>query len=217
MNIEKFLENAELFAGLSGESRVHLAKICVPREFAKKEMLFHEGDPGHSLYFLVSGNIELSKSSPDGRDIVIRVMKAGEMFGEVVLFEKSDYPVTAIAVRKSFVIIIPKKQFNEILEDTKFRNEFIAIIMRKMRYLAERIKYLSLHDVEDRFRLFLGEHYGRKPMICPTLSKKDIAAAIAATPETFSRLITRLDRENLMHWTGKNIAIHENFWNPVQG
>jgi CRP-like cAMP-binding protein len=212
INIEKFLENSELFGSLGRESRSAVADICIPREIRKNEILFREGEPGHSLYFLVHGNVELSKNSGDGKRIVVRVMKDGEMFGEVVLFEKSSFPVTAAAVRKSLVLLIPRKQFSDVLGEEKFRTEFLAGLMKKMRYLAERIKYLSLHDVEDRFRQFLQEQYGRKPLIRPGISKKDIAAAIAVTPESLSRLLNRLAAEKLIAWKGNQIQISEGFW-----
>jgi CRP/FNR family transcriptional regulator, cyclic AMP receptor protein len=212
IDIEKFLEHSEFFSNLTMENRKALADICISREIKKGTILFREGEAGHSLYFLINGNIELSKSSGQGKNIVIRVMKDGEMFGEVVLFEKSNYPVTATAVRKSLVFLIPRNQFNIVMGNERFRNDFLAGMMKKMRYLAERIKYLSLHDVEDRFRQFLLEQYGKKALIKPSISKKDIAAAIATTPETLSRLLNRLQGEGVLSWKGNQLMIKESFW-----
>jgi CRP-like cAMP-binding protein len=217
INVVRFLENAEFFSGLSTQNRALLADHCILKEQKKGEVLFREGDPGLALWFLVHGNIQLSKSTDDGRSVILRVMKDGEMFGEVVLFEKSRYPVTATAIRKSLSLMLPRQAFSDILADEKFRIDFLAGMMNKMRYLAEKIKYLSLHDVEDRFRIFLMEQYGRKASIKPTVSKKSIAAAIATTPETLSRLLARLNGEGLLTWQGATIRATDAFWKSAPG
>jgi CRP/FNR family transcriptional regulator len=69
------------------------------------------------------------------------------------------------------------------------------MLMRKQRYLTEKIRYLTMHDVDDRFFQFLHEHYGDSSKINLNFSKKDIASAIGTTPETFSRLLNRLTVE----------------------
>jgi CRP-like cAMP-binding protein len=216
LNIGLFLEHAEFFSGLTKQSREILAGRCVPRELRKAEVLFREGETGRALWFLVHGNIQLAKSADDGRTIIIRVMKDGEMFGEVVLFERSEYPVTATALVKSLVIELPRQAFSELLGNERFRNDFLSGMMKKMRFLAERLKYLSLHDVEDRLRLFLQEQYGRKPVIRPTVSKKSVAAAIATTPETLSRLLAQLKHDRVLTWEGASIRATDAFWTGLQ-
>ena len=207
MNIKAFLDTTEFFAGISEMGKEQLAEICIPKKIGKKEMLFQEGDTGYAFYLVVSGTIGLYKGMDDGRDVVIKMVHRGELFGEVILFEQSAYPVTAIALQPSQVFIIPRQQFTCLLADERFRNDFIGLLMRKQRYLADRIKYLTLHDVEERFFLFLREHYGTATTIRLTLSKKDIAAAIGTTPETYSRLIARLVREGRVAVEGKTITM----------
>lgn len=207
MNIKAYLDNTEFFAGISEEGKEQLAGICIPKKIAKKEMLFQEGDTGYAFYLVGGGAIGLYKGMDDGRDVVIKMVHRGELFAEVILFEKSTYPVTAIALQPSLVFIIPKVQFTCLLADERFRNDFIGILMRKQRYLAERIRYLTLHDVEERFFLFLKEHHGDAPTVRLSWSKKDIAAAIGTTPETYSRLIARLVREQRLLVEGKTITV----------
>ena len=212
MDIFAFVDRSDFLQGVSKKNKQLFVDICVPREVAKKTVLFHEGNEGTSFYFLASGGIGIYKGAPDGREVVIKVIQPGEPFAEVILFEESRYPVTAIAVRPSLVFVIEKKQFNSLLDNKDFRNDFITMLMRKQRYLAERIKYLTMHDVEDRFFLFLLEQYGPRDKIVPALSKKDIAAAIGTTPETYSRLITRLSDNGLIRIEGKTIMIRDEFW-----
>ena len=81
------------------------------------------------------------------------------------------------------------------------------MLMRKQRYLADRIRQLSTANVEERFFNFLRDQYGADEEIEVAISKKQIAAAIGVTPETFSRLIRKLTREKKLSWTGKRLRL----------
>jgi len=205
MGKEELLGRTKLFENLSEESKANVADICTSKVLRKNELLFFEGDRGYSLFVLVEGSIQLYKSTPDGREIVIKVVKPGELFAEVILFEKDEYPVNAVAIQDSRVYALPKREFYRLLENELFRNEFIGTLMMKMRYLADKIQYLTSHDVESRLFLFLEEQFGRVESVETSFSKKSVAAAIGTTPETLSRLLPRLKKEGKIVWEGSII------------
>lgn len=212
MDIENFIRQSPYFKGISDSNIAAIAKICMPRNLARKEILFTEGEKGHSLYFCANGKIQIYKTSPEGREVVIRIIQSGEIFAEVILFEQSHYPVTAMALTESTIFEMSRQAFYQLFDYEDFRIDFIRMLMKKQRYLTEQIKYLSTYDVEDRLFLFLEEHYGRKMEINPKISKKDMAAAIGTIPETFSRLLLRLKLENKLNWEGKIIRIQAQAW-----
>jgi CRP-like cAMP-binding protein len=142
----------------------------------------------------------------------IRVIGQGEMFAEVVLFEQENYPVSAVALEESLVLMLPRRQVHCLLTEEQFRNAFITILMRKQRHLTERILNLTLHDAEERFFLFLMEQYGPREEYDIPLSKKDIAGAIWTNPETFSRLIQRLKQNGTIVWEQKKLRLRKGFW-----
>lgn len=204
----QIIEQNDYFMELSGSNKARLAEICIPKNLKKKEHIFLEGDKGYALYFCAEGAVQLYKTSETGQEVVLKVVRPGELFGEVVLFEKDRYPASAVALEESRVFLMPKIQFHCLLEDPEFRNEFISILMQKMRYLAEKIQYLTSCDVEERFRRFIRDQYGSRDAFSIDLSKKDIAAAIGTTPESLSRLIDRMKKEGKMTWTGRKITLH---------
>jgi CRP/FNR family transcriptional regulator len=183
-------------------SKTSLAEICLVKSLKKKQFLFMENEKGFSIYILIKGNIQLYKTAPDGREIVIKIVKPGELFAEAILFERNRYPVSAIALADSQVLMIPKPQFDCLLENVSFRNEFMGNLMGKMRYLTDQIKFLTHHDVEERLLLFIEEQYGYQEEIHIRLSKKDVANAIGTTPETLSRVLLRMKQEKKLFWEG---------------
>jgi len=216
MNVERYINESSFFKGLSGEHRRELAEICTDKQVKKRDYLFHEGEKGSSMFLLVDGNIQLHKNTADGREVVIRVIKPGEVFAEVVLFEKDRYPVSARAVTNADVLVFPRGGIHRLLAEEGFRNDFIALLMTKQRYLAERIQELTTKDVEHRFFTFLRNQYGERETIHTPLSKKDIAAAIGTTPESLSRLIQRLHEEETIDWRGKEIRILSDPWKWIE-
>lgn len=216
MNAASLLDKCSYFSGLSDEHRRDLAGLCRLRKLAKQECLFREGREGNEIFILAAGSVQLIKNTADGRSVVIRTVEPGEAFGEVILFEQSTYPVSAVALRNSEVYGLGRNDFLRLLADRGFRDDFMAFLMGRLRYLADRILYLTSFDVDQRFYMFMKEQYGERNEYRLSMSKKDIAAAIGTTPETFSRLLQRLAGEGILEMDGKTIRFQKGFWEMME-
>ena len=202
----QFLAESTFFKDLSRDSLKALGAICSVRELKKRAFLFREGEPGNALYLLRRGAIQLHKTAPDGSEVVIKIVQPSEVFAEVVLFERENYPVTAVALAPCEVIVFPRAEVHLLLNTPSFRNDFIAMLMKKQRYLAERIVQQQAHDVESRLLWFLKEQFGNQKVVTLSISKKDVAAAIGTTPETLSRLLLKLKKRRILTWKGKTLT-----------
>lgn len=212
MNVSRILDQARFFEGISKESKEALSRFCMPVERPKHTTLFREGEPGEAMYLLARGRVSLHKLSPEGREIVIKVLQPGEVFAEVILFEKKMYPVAAIALTEVLAFKILRRDMLNLLRQDDFRNDFIAMLLRKQRYLADKIQQLTSQDVEQRLRAFLLEQYGEQEQINAEINKKQLAASIGATPETLSRLLQDLKRRKAMVWKQGVITVAPDFW-----
>jgi len=216
MDSATLLNSCAYFKGLQPSSRTALARVSRLRELRKADTLFLEGGSGEAVFVLGSGSLQLVKTTEAGKETVIRTVEPGEVFAEVILFQSDAYPVTCVAVAKSVVLGIPKREFHALLDTAEFRNDFIAMLMRRLRYLADRIQDLTAHDVEARLFGFLEQQYGRHEEYRVPLSKKAVAAAIDATPETLSRLLLRLANEKKLLWKGRTVRLPAGFWENVE-
>jgi CRP/FNR family transcriptional regulator len=215
VDISLLLDHSEFFRGITPANKAALAAICVPRTLSKREMLFVEGDRGDAMYILASGNVQIYKSGPSGKESAIKTIGPGEIFAEVILFEQNVYPASAIALKKSLAYSIDKRLFLRLLADERFRNDFMRLLMQKQRYLISRIHDLTSGSVETRFIRFLEEQYGRRRDYRLLIPKKDIAQAIGATSETFSRLINRMQKDGTMTVKKDRIVMRDGFWDTV--
>jgi CRP-like cAMP-binding protein len=212
MDIQALLEHSDFFRALSPARRRAVAGICIPKTLRKRETLFHEGDTGHSMYLMAQGVVQLFKTSAEGKEVVIKLVRPGEIFGEVVLFQEDRFPVSACALTAVQVYLLPRRQFDLLLDDEEFRREFIGMLLAKQRFLAEQIFRLSALDVEQRFFHFLREQYGEREEYLVDVTKRDVAAAIDALPETLSRLLLKLKEEGAVQWEGESLRVRKGFW-----
>jgi len=202
----------DFFGGLTNRSLEKLEAVQKRRTAAAGSILFLEGEEGSSLYRLVSGSIRLFRSTPDGREVTIHLVEPGDLFAEIVLFERDTYPASAVAVEDSLVSVIDRAHIHHLLDDTRFRDDFLKNLVGKMRFLSQQLYVLTTMEVEERLARFLEIRLGRFTNTRFTLSKKDTAAAISVRPETLSRALTRLDEAGLLRWKRGTIEATPEFW-----
>ncbi|MGL4369187.1 MAG: Crp/Fnr family transcriptional regulator [Spirochaetota bacterium] len=215
MTPEELLEHTEFFRDLPAPLRKRIAAKGKMISFARNDFIFHQGDEGLAFYSVAKGFVKLVKFSPDGKEVMVRLAKPHDTFAEVILFENKEYPVTAVAGDDAELFSLHRSAFQELLLDEDFRNGFFAMLMNRMRYLAERIVYVSAYDVEERFFRFLIERYGKKESYEISMPKKDIAAAMGTIPETFSRLMMRLKKRKIITWEGDILTVSSGYWNSA--
>jgi len=212
MDPRTVVDSSDFFLAATPAARAALAAICIPKVLRKREFLFHEGDRGGAMYLMAQGLVQVFRTSADGREVVIKLIGPGEIFGEVVLFERDTFPASAMALTASEILLIPKKQLQCLLDQQGFRNDFIAMLLSKQRYLADRIFSLSAVDVEGRLFRFLRETYGEREEYGVDITKKDVAAAIGVLPETLSRLLLKLKEDGVLFWDGELLRLRRGFW-----
>jgi len=215
MNPLELLQQNELFGELDFTFINNIAKNAHYHHATKGELLFIEGEPGDSFYLIADGRVRLFKSAGNDRETTIKTALPGEIIGEVILFESGVYPVSAQAVTDSKLLFLHRSEFMGFLEDSAFRNAFLAVLMRKQRYLAERIKVLSSLDVEERFLLYLSKLPAENDAIKITENKSVIAGEIGTIPETFSRMIKKMKQRSVLEWKGDLVKIDKNYMDSV--
>jgi CRP/FNR family transcriptional regulator len=215
MNVKLLLKKSDFFSEISDSAVQELSSIGYLKKFQQGDILFRDGEKGTAFFLLTEGRIKIYKSSTDGKEIILKLISPGEIFAEVVLFENDKYPVNASAASDSELFVIERKGFYSLLNSEAFRNDFMAKLMKKQRYLAERILYISAYDVEERFFRFLASHYGVKNEYDIDISKKEIAEAIGTIPETFSRLLMRLKDNGKINWQEHHLSVDKKCWEDL--
>lgn len=128
------LRNVSLFAGFSDAELVRLLKICRTRQFSAGTYVFHEGEPGTSLYVLVAGKLEI-RTTVDGEEHVLVQMGAGDCFGEMAIIDSEPRSADAVAASDCTVIEVNESVINsnEDIISLKLVRQIAILLAKKLR------------------------------------------------------------------------------------
>ena len=199
-----------LFNGLAEDQVQELARIVVEKPFRRGQTIFREGDEGRGFYVVGSGRVKIYKLSPDGKEQILHIFGPGEPFAEVPVFAGQCYPANAEALEDSRLLFFPRAGFVDLIRrHPSLALNMLAILSRRLRQLAALVEDLSLKEVPARlaaYLLYTAEQKGSLEFALD-IPKTQLANLLGTTPETLSRLLVRLVKENYIHSSGPQVKI----------
>lgn len=213
VNIATVLRNSGFFGTVSDELIDKTVRISRVLEFRKGDLIFAEDTPCTGMYVVATGAVKIYKIGPDGREHVLHVSEPGETFGEAAIFLGSQgYPANAGAVKDSSVIFIPKSQMLELLErEPKLCSQLLGSLATWTHRLVTKLELLALKDASSRLAGYLiaraKETRHGEMEINLAIPKQTLAAELAISSETLSRLLTRFEADMMIEVDGRHITI----------
>ena len=165
-------------------------------QIAKGNIIFHEGDVCESIGIIISGKIDIVSYSFQGKELLINSLKAGEIFGNNLLFSSSPiYRGDVIAKEKSVVAFINKENLTNLLQNNKeFLDLYLQAQSDKAKLLTARIQLLSFPNAEERLFYYASKNHN----IIEFKNVTTLAAILGVQRETLSRLLTSLVERHLI-------------------
>src|ERR1041385_7438767 len=108
------IEHADLFDGLSADDLKVVLSLASPQEVPRGFFLYHQGEPAKTMFLLEAGRVRLKELTEDGREVLIRLIYPGEVFGAVIA--DALYRATAQADRPVRAYTWTAKAFTELLD-----------------------------------------------------------------------------------------------------
>lgn len=214
-----------MFSNLSEEDLATLVKISKLKIYNKGDIIFFDTEPYHDFYVVLKGLVKIFKISNDGKEHILHIIGQYNAFGEVPLFENSDflwdnrltYPANSMALEDATeVLMISAKPFLSLIEnDSKLCLKMLSGFAKRLRNLNHHIEDITLKDVYKRVAGFILTEYSNKrktkkelqPSIKLNISKNDLAAYLGTINETLSRTFKKMQDDNLIEVEGKTILI----------
>jgi CRP/FNR family transcriptional regulator len=115
------------------------------------QMLFREGQVADSVWAVAEGGVHIIKSVPAGREIILEVVAAGELFGAVVAIEDRPYPASAVAACAGVVWRLPALLARQCCQRyPSLRGAILGHVAERLRSAHERLRSVALERVEQR-------------------------------------------------------------------
>jgi CRP/FNR family transcriptional regulator len=211
--ITEALKRSGFFGRVSEELLARIAAMSRAEHYDKGDLILAEDTPCTGMYVVASGAIKVYKIGPDGREHVLHVAEPGETFGEAAMFLGSTgYPAYAGAIRSSDVVFIPKKPMLDLLScDSGLCLQVLASLAMWTHRLVTKLEILTLKDASSRLsgyfihRSLESEKAGKEFEL--SIPKNVLAAHLAISSETLSRLLNRFEAQGLIEAQGRRIKI----------
>ena len=186
--------DAPLFRELEDVDRQRLGEITSVKQFSRGEEIFREGSPPEFSYLIVTGRVKIFKITPAGRDIILELFSAGDLFGAIAAYRGIPYPASAAALEDATLLQVPQKKFFMLLE------QHPSLVRGLLLSLTQRVVQLT-----NRFaRLFLkladevGKSGPEGQVVPLALSRQELADMTGTTIETCIRLMSRWSKEGIV-------------------
>lgn len=212
-DLAKTLRGSGFFGTVSDDLLRRITRISKAESYDKGNLIFAEGTPCAGMYIVASGAVKIYKIGPDGREHVLHVAEPGDAFGEAAIFlDGKGYPAYAGTVRKTEVAFIPKRLLLDILrEEPELTFQILGSLAEWTHRLVAKLELLALKDASSRLAGYIMGHASTSPAgkveLHLTIPKQTLAAQLAMSCETLSRLLTRFEAEGLIDAEGKHIRV----------
>jgi len=138
---ENALADIPLFALLDAEERRELAAHLTEHDVKKGDFVFSQGDPGDCLYVVRSGEIEIFSQTPTGEKIVLDVADAGDVFGELAIFDAGPRSASAIVTEDAAMVALDRGALQMFLrKQPDAALDLLAVMARRLRQTNELVR-----------------------------------------------------------------------------
>ena len=182
--------------------------------YARREVIFSQGDPCDSVMYVQRGGVQLSVISHAGKEAIVATLRRGDFLGEGAL---AGHPVrleTATATQPSAVLVVPKRQMIRLLHSHHaFSDRFIAhMLARNARLEADLVDQL-FNPSEKRLArtLLLLARYGNnnKPQrVLPTVSQETLAEMIGTTRSRVNFFLNKFRKLGFIGYDARGLTIN---------
>ncbi len=203
-----------LFSSLSSADVAPLLPHLVERRYRRGQLLFVEGEIGSYVYFVLSGQVKLSKSTRVGEKQILDWCGPYDCFAEVLLLESGSYPATAEVLKDSTLLVLNNEIMPQILEANPVLSlALIRTLSRRLRLAQEFIRILTNRSTTGVLAaLFLrlarpAATPGQPIFVDASLTHRDLASMIGTSRECVNRAINGWKRSGILKLVDDRLEI----------
>ncbi len=213
----QLLGRIDLFSELGEDELRSIGEVAqvltLPRDFR----IFDAGDPSDALFVVASGKVNIVITSSDGKELILAVLGAGQVFGEMGLLDAAPRSAAAITASPAELVSISRSDFEALLDrQPPLARKLLTIMSQRLRRANSKMESLAYMDVAGRLaRYFLdlardhGQSLGNGWVVIRRPTHADIAHSIGTSRETVSRMINDFESQLGMVNKGRFTYIRE--------
>ncbi len=120
-------------------------------KYKKKQIIYSEGNRPASLFYILKGKVKTFKTNDNGKELVVGLYKVNDFFGFVDLLENCNYQETAAAMEETELAIIPRQEFEELIDSShEVSRKFIKILAKNISENENKLLGLAYNSLRKK-------------------------------------------------------------------
>ena len=215
----ELLRRIDLFGHLSDTEADSILSLMRELRAKKGDIIFHQFDESGGLYLTLEGSVKISRIGRDGREVTIAILREGNFFGEMSLFDGQPRSATATAGRAGRFLVLDRENFlNGVLSMPGIVAKLLQELSKRLRAANQSIEHLALGTVFDRLFHFLG-HLGRRfekvageTVISERPTHQELAELVGSSRETVTRTLAAMEKQGLIKLRKREVVLQPGFF-----
>ena len=176
------------------------------RGFERGEILFWEGDPCAGLHIIEQGSVKLFRTSPQGRQYIVRVLQEGDTCNEVPTFDGGTNPVNVETLEKSKVWVIDDVALRSLVKaHPEFALKVLSNFGKNLRGLVRMVSEMAFYQVTNRLARLISELPAEQTR--PHWTQEQLAARLGTVREVVARSLKELERSGAIRIEDRRIQV----------
>jgi CRP-like cAMP-binding protein len=212
-----FLYYVPIFSDLPEETIEKISQVGLRKTYKKESIILMEEESSGALFIIVEGKVKVTRTSSDGREVILNILSESDIFGEMALLDGLTRSATVTALEETDLFMIQRNQFLEFLKDhPEISIALMQELSKRLRTADMQIKSLSLKDAEGKVATVIiqlandiGKIKGGVVEIEKLPLQQDLANMAGTSRETISRTIHSFIKKGLIEMEGSKLRIFE--------
>lgn len=176
----------------------------------KKQFIFSEGNRPERVFFLKKGRVKVYKKNHQQKELIVRIVEEGDLFGYVALLQDTNYQASAEALDDCELVAIPRKEFEELLNNSPdISKKMIRLLAKDVLHMEENMIHIAYNSLRRKvadalLSIYQKTGYNRQSV---NFTRENIAAITGAAAESVSRTLSEFKHEQLIDTVEGKITI----------
>jgi CRP-like cAMP-binding protein len=210
----RLLAECSLFRGLAPEERNALVARAHLRKLESGETIFMIDSPGDSMMAILEGSVRISVPSPEGKEVVLAILHAGELFGEIALLDGKGRTADARAMTRCSIAVLDRRDVLSFFQrHPNAWPKLVEVLCERLRRTDEHLAEMALLEIPLRLakallRLLEGDAKGGGASAAKVgLTQRELGNMVGASRESVNKCLNEWQRRGIVTIDDNRITI----------
>jgi CRP-like cAMP-binding protein len=209
----KLLRETALFADVDDVAANEVARRLVRRTYRRGQALFHQGDPGDTLYVVVEGTVAVVVVSENGERMVLTTLHPPDVLGEISLLDGGARSAGAEAIEPTVALTLSRTVFLDVLRDQPSMAEpllrSLGGLVRRLSEQASDFVFLDLPGRVAKVLLRLADDTGAEvdAPVAIAVTQGRLAEMAGGSRQSVNQILQAFQQRGVLEVQGRRVLI----------